>query len=166
LPATLLRPEASGARTRTIAVTTSASEISKIENGASAASSAAAPGIVVGSVRALLRLEGLAVLAAATAVYVHAGFSWWMLALLFFAPDLSMLGYLIGPRAGALGYNLAHTYAAALTLALLGLIGGIPAAAAGGLIWIAHIGFDRALGYGLKYPTAFGDTHLGNIGRR
>jgi hypothetical protein len=58
-----------------------------------------------------------------------------------------------------------RTYALALALTLVGFFVGVPAAAAGGLIWIAHIGFDRALGYGLKYPTGFGDTHLGRIGR-
>ena len=116
-------------------------------------------------VRELLRLEGFAELAAALALYAHAGFSWLAFALFFLAPDLSMLGYLAGPRAGATIYNLVRTYALALPLALAGFIGGVPIAAAGGLILIAHIGFDRALGYGLKYPTGFGDTHLGRIGR-
>ena len=69
-------------------------------------------------------------------------------------------------RAGAIAYNLAHTHALALAFTLAGSLGGVPAAAAGGLIWIAHIGFDRALGYGLKYSSGFGDTHLGRIGRR
>ena len=31
------------------------------------------------------------------------------------------------------------------------------------LIWLGHIGMDHALGYGLKYPTAFGDTHLQRV---
>lgn len=150
-------------------MTASASQIefgtSLVEFGTSLAPSPAA-GIVTGSVRALLRLEGFAAFAAATACYAHAGFSWPAFALLFLAPDLAMLGYLAGPRLGARSYNLAHTYAAAVALALLGFTGGMPAAAAGGLIWIAHIGFDRALGYGLKYPTAFGDTHFGRVGRR
>ena len=71
-----------------------------------------------------------------------------------------------GPRAGAVAYNVAHTTALALPLALAGLLAGEPAVLAVALIWIAHIGFDRALGYGLKYPSKFGDTHLGRIGRR
>ncbi len=123
-------------------------------------------GFVTGGVRLLLRLEGCAAFAAALAVYWQNDFSWLAFALFFLAPDIAMLAYLAGPRAGALGYNVAHTYIAPLALALLGLFGGLPFAAAGGLIWIAHIGFDRALGYGLKYPTAFGDTHLGGTGRR
>jgi hypothetical protein len=108
----------------------------------------------------------LAAFAAAVGVYVHAGFSWPLFALLFLAPDLSMLAYLAGPRAGAISYNLAHTYAVPLLLTLAAFAGGASAAAAGGLIWTAHIGFDRMLGYGLKYSTGFGDTHLGHLGRR
>ena len=129
------------------------------------APSRAKAGFVLGSVRALLRLEGFAALAAAAAIYAQAGFSWPAFALFFLAPDLAMLGYLAGPRAGAVAYNLAHTYTFGLALTVAGFFSGVPAAMAGGLIWIAHIGFDRALGYGLKYPTGFGDTHLGRIGR-
>jgi hypothetical protein len=139
---------------------------SQIEFGASPAPSRAAGGFVAGGVRALLRLEGFAAFTAALAFYAHAGFSWPAFALLFLVPDLAMLAYFAGPRVGALGYNLAHTFALALALTLAGFFGGLPFAAAGGLIWIAHIGFDRALGYGLKYPTAFGDTHLGRVDRR
>ncbi len=119
-----------------------------------------------GGVRVLLRLEGAAIFAAAVGLYAHAGFSWPIFALMFFVPDLSMLAYLAGPRVGAAGYDLAHTYLPALALALAGFFTGFPAASACGLIWIAHIGFDRALGYGLKYSSGFGDTHLGRIGRR
>ena len=116
--------------------------------------------------RVVLRFERLAVFAVALLLYAHAGFSWPLFALLFLAPDLSMLAYLAGPRVGAFGYNLMHTYALALALVLFGFAGDAPGLTATGLLWIAHIGFDRALGYGLKYPTGFGDTHLGRIGRR
>ena len=122
-------------------------------------------GFPSGGVRMLLRLEGAVAFAAAVGLYGHAGFSWPIFALLFLSPDLSMLAYLAGPRAGAAGYNLVHTYVPALALALAGFFAGLPVATACGLIWIAHIGFDRALGYGLKYSTGFGDTHLGRIGR-
>ena len=139
-----------------------AASILPIGSQTSPAPARAAGGPVTGSVRVLLRLEGFAVFAVALAAYAHAGFSWPAFALLFLVPDLSMLAYLGGRRAGALGYNLAHTYAFTLVPTLAGFAGGVPAAVAGGLIWIAHIGFDRMLGYGLKYPTGFGDTHLGN----
>jgi len=128
--------------------------------------SAAEGGFVTGRVRLLLRLEGFAAFAAALAVYWRSDYSWTAFAVFFLAPDLLMLGYLAGPRAGALGYDLVHTYVLPVALVCFGFFGGAPIAAAGGLIWIAHIGFDRALGYGLKYPIAFGDTHLGGRGGR
>ena len=118
-------------------------------------------GFVSGGVRAALRLEGAAVLLAAAVLYAHAGFSWPIFALGFLAPDLAMLAYLAGPRTGAVVYNLAHTYVLAIGLTLAGFIAAEPAILTTGLIWIAHIGFDRALGYGLKYASGFGDTHLG-----
>jgi Domain of unknown function (DUF4260) len=123
-------------------------------------------GFASGGIRLLLRLEGLAAFAIAVALYAHAGFSWPIFALLFLSPDLSMLAYVAGPRAGAAVYNLVHTYVLALALASVGFFGGLPALVAMGLILAAHIGLDRALGYGLKYSTAFGDTHLGRSGRR
>jgi Domain of unknown function (DUF4260) len=123
-------------------------------------------GFASGGVRQLLRLEGVAAFAVAVALYARAGFSWPIFAVLFLAPDLSMIGYFAGPRAGAASYNFVHTYAVALPLALAGFLAALPALTAAGLILIAHIGFDRALGYGLKYSTAFGDTHLGRGGRR
>ena len=125
----------------------------------------ATSGVASGRVRAILRLEGAAAFAAAAALYAHAGFSCKIFALLFLAPDLAMLGYLVGPGVGAGAYNAAHTQALALPLALIGFLLGRPAVLAVALIWVAHIGFDRALGYGLKYPAGFGDTHLGRIGR-
>jgi len=116
-------------------------------------------------VRATLRLEGAAAFAAAAAALYHAnGFSWVWFAVLFLAPDLSMLAYLAGSRVGAFAYNVAHTYAIALPLALAGFFAREPFILAAALIWIAHIGFDRALGYGLKL-AGFHDTHLGPIGR-
>lgn len=89
---------------------------------------------------------------------------WWTLALLALAPDLAMIGYAFGPKGGGRLYNLAHTY---LTPALLGALGlwASPALLPIACIWLAHIGFDRALGYGLKSEEAFGITHLGRIGR-
>jgi hypothetical protein len=116
--------------------------------------------------RVLLRLEGGGVLIAATLAYfVVVGGDWRWFALLFFAPDLSFLGYLAGPAVGAVAYNVVHTYALPLALGIVGHALGADVAVQGALIWAAQIGFDRLLGYGLKYPTAFADTHLGRIGR-
>ena len=119
---------------------------------------------VAGWPRLLLRLEGAALMAAALFVYARAGGGWGFCALLFFAPDLSMLFYLAGPRIGAAAYNCAHVTFAPLLLGAVGLLSGEPILARLALIHLAHIGLDRALGFGLKYPTAFGDTHLGRIG--
>jgi hypothetical protein len=122
------------------------------------------PGAVTGAPRAWLRLEGLAVLALAVLLYQRGEHSWMLLGVLFLAPDLSFLAYLAGPRVGAAGYNLAHSYVGPIVIAALALLTGRPPVAA--LIWAAHVGFDRALGYGLKYPTDFADTHLGRLARR
>lgn len=120
---------------------------------------------VSGGVRTLLRLEGVVVMGAAVAAYAQFGAGWGVFALWLLAPDLALLGYLAGPRVGAALYNAAHSYAGAVALLALGALAAIPWAVAGGLIWCAHIGLDRALGYGLKYGSDFGATHLGRIGR-
>lgn len=123
-------------------------------------------GAVRGAVTVLLRLEGAAVLTASLASYHVIGGSWVLFAALFLLPDVSMLGYLLGPRAGAAFYNALHTYAAPAALALLGWSLGLPMLLALAIIWTAHIGFDRLMGYGLKYASAFGATHLGWRGKR
>lgn len=126
---------------------------------------AVAPGSANGGVRLLLRAEGLVVVVAATAAYAQVGAGWGWFAALFLVPDLSFLAYLAGPRAGALAYNAMHSYLGAVGLLAAGVLGAAPMLVAGGLVWCAHIGFDRALGYGLKYAAGFGQTHLGRIGR-
>jgi hypothetical protein len=113
--------------------------------------------------RVLLRLEGLAVLVGALLLYFHADFGWVLLAVLFLAPDLSFLGYLFGPRLGALGYDAVHTEIFPIALATAAVIWNGHTATRIALIWLAHIGLDRFLGYGLKYPTAFKDTHLQRV---
>lgn len=114
---------------------------------------------------ALLRLENLAVAIAAIVAFRVAGGGWWLFALLFLVPDLFMLGYLAGPVTGARLYNLAHSYLAPAPVLGLAWMTGHELGAQVALIWVAHIGIDRVLGYGLKYPTRFADTHLGPIGR-
>jgi hypothetical protein len=112
----------------------------------------------------VLRLEGLVVGVAAVALYFDGDYAAWAFFAFLLAPDLSFAGYLAGPRVGAVVYNLAHTYVWPVALAAGCLLtggGGLPVQIA--LIWAAHIGVDRFLGYGLKYPTAFKDTHLGRV---
>ena len=110
--------------------------------------------------RRLLHLEGLAVAAGALVLYFDAGYGWLLLVLLALAPDLSMLGYLAGPRIGAAAYNAGHSYISAAIVALASFTLHAHTLDLVAAIWVAHIGFDRLLGYGLKYGTAFGDTHL------
>ena len=121
-------------------------------------------GMVSGAVLLWLRVEGLALLAAAAVLYAAVDGGWLLFAVLFLLPDVAMLGYLAGPRIGAAAYNIAHATVLPWALAALGWFAA-PALVPIALIWLAHIGFDRAMGYGLKYPGAFGDTHLGRVGR-
>lgn len=111
----------------------------------------------------MLRLEGLALFAAAVALYGALGHSWGLFALLLLSPDLAALGYLRGQRAGALAYNLVHTTSLPLLLGVLSLVLGAPLGVQLSLIWLAHIGMDRSVGYGLKYGDAFKHTHLGAV---
>jgi len=124
-----------------------------------------ATGVVTGGLKTLLRLEGLTLFSGMTLLYAVWGGYWWIYAVLFLAPDLSFLAYLSGPRTGAIVYNAAHSYMAPVTLMVTSLGTGSPLALSIALIWMAHIGFDRALGYGLKYAAGFGFTHLGRIGK-
>ena len=109
----------------------------------------------------LLRVEGATLLVLSVLLYsLNNGGGWLLFVLLFLVPDLSMLGYLAGRRAGAVSYNLLHTYAPPGLLAVFGLLVGDPLVVSVALVWLAHIGFDRMVGYGLKYPSGFFDTHL------
>lgn len=89
--------------------------------------------------------------------------AWWVSLLIFLAPDVSFAGYLFGPKIGALIYNLLHTYATGLLTLLLGFYFSAPLLTVSGLLWVAHCGFDRMLGYGLKKPEGFKHTHLGTM---
>ena len=114
----------------------------------------------------LLRLEGAAALALAAGLYGTHGGGWALFALLLLAPDLSALGYLAGPAAGAAWYNAAHTYLVPAAMGAVGLATGHTSLPLLALIWTAHIGMDRLLGYGLKYPDGFKRTHLDGLGKQ
>jgi Domain of unknown function (DUF4260) len=111
----------------------------------------------------LLRTEEALVLILTLFAYQHLHSSWLLFAILFLTPDLFMLGYLLNTRVGAATYNLAHTLTLPLILLLASFIQQWHLTAALALIWTAHIVVDRLLGYGLKYPTYFKDTHLQHI---
>ena len=122
-------------------------------------------GAVTGMPHMWLRAEGAAVLAAGAGLFLHLGGAPIWLVPLLLAVDVSMVGYLAGPRPGALIYNLVHNWAAGVAVLALAWTLGSPAIALVGAILVAHTGMDRAAGYGLKYPTACADTHLGRLGR-
>lgn len=113
--------------------------------------------------RLLLRAEGLAVAVAAVALYVHGEHGWLLFVVLVLAPDLSMLGYLAGPRAGAVAYDAVHALVLPVALGAAGVLIDSGLAVQLALIWVVHIGVDRMVGYGLKYPTGFRDTHLQRV---
>jgi hypothetical protein len=114
----------------------------------------------------LERLEGLVLLAVSMIAFAITAPNWILFAALLLAPDLAMLGYLRGPSIGAISYNLAHLKILPLALGAIGLLTGNTLELQLALIWFAHIGMDRALGYGLKLETGFSDTTFGRIGRQ
>ena len=120
---------------------------------------------VQGTPRNLLQLEAAALFLSSLFLYRQFDGSWWIFAACFLLPDLAMLAYLAGPQWGARAYNAAHTLTVPLALGVIAALNDqwswLPALA----IWTGHIGFDRMLGYGLKFGSSFGTTHLGRIGR-
>lgn len=114
----------------------------------------------------LLRLENAALGALAIGLYWQGGASWWLFAALILVPDVALLFYLRGPKAGAIAYNAAHSWIGPVVAGAAGWVWREPLLVSVALIWAAHIGVDRALGYGLKHQSGFSDTHLGRIGRQ
>ena len=112
-----------------------------------------------------LRIENLLICIAAVAAYHVGGYSWWMFLILFLAPDLSMLGYVAGRQIGAVIYNMAHAYIGPAALLFYATIMDGETLLSYGIIWIAHIGIDRTLGFGLKSMKGFRHTHLGYVGQ-
>ncbi len=108
-------------------------------------------------------MEGLAILALSTYFYFYLHFNWLVFVILLLAPDLSALGYLKNVKVGSILYNLFHTYSIPLAIIIFSVLVNNHFSLMISLIWTAHIGMDRMLGYGLKYPTAFQDTHLNRI---
>jgi len=123
------------------------------------------PGYPPNSITRQLRLEGLFTLAGVATAYWFFGGNWWLFAFLLLAPDLAFFGYAAGEKWGARIYNFVHTYTHPAILGAIGWFGGMPLLVELALIWAAHIGMDRALGYGLKYPGFSGHTHLGPMGK-
>jgi hypothetical protein len=136
----------------------------------SATSSATRPSTDVRSpighqIRTWLRLEGVAAFVAGLAIFGASGGPWLLAVPLLLLPDVSAIGYLHSPRIGAFTYNLLHNWALGLAVLGLGVWSGMTPVVIAGAILIAHVGMDRAVGYGLKSSTSFHDTHLGRMGK-
>jgi hypothetical protein len=119
-----------------------------------------------GAIAMLLRAEQVAILVAGVALWLANGGPPLLLLPALLLPDLSMIGYLRGPKLGAMTYNAVHNHVLALGLLGLGFWLATGWVVLAGALVTAHVGMDRALGYGLKLPGDFRDTHLGRIGRR
>lgn len=113
--------------------------------------------------RRLLHIEGACIFALTLWFYQSGGYKWWIFAVLFLTPDLAMLGYLKDVKLGTICYNAVHTLSVPVVVLLIGLVGVAPRCIPYALIWISHIALDRMLGFGLKYPTAFKDTHFQRV---
>jgi hypothetical protein len=113
--------------------------------------------------RILLSLEGLTLFIGSIVLYAYTGGSWWLFLLLLLSPDIAALGYLLNTRIGAMSYNAIHTTVLPLSLAIASLMLSWTLGLHLALIWLAHIGMDRTLGYGLKYSVAFKETHLSRV---
>jgi hypothetical protein len=122
-------------------------------------------GAVKGAVRYWLQAEGLFVLVLSLELYHLTAAPWWRFFVLLLVPDLSLLAYLVNPAFAARVYNVVHSYTLPAALAAVALAMNQPHVLPYALIWSAHIALDRALGFGLKYPEAFGHTHLGIHGK-
>jgi hypothetical protein len=118
---------------------------------------------VSGGVKRLLQAEGVAYFLIALGAYHVLNGSWIMFLILFFVPDLTFAAYFLGSRVGAYAYNAMHSTIGPLLMIAASYVFRHPELHWIGLIWLAHVGFDRMLGYGLKYETGFKDTHMGNL---
>ena len=116
--------------------------------------------------KTLLNLEEWAKFVASWLGSLYLGFDWWIFPAFLLLPDLSMAGYLINSRIGAISYNFFHHQFLAITVGLLGVVLNNPELQLAGLVLFGHSAMDRALGYGLKYLDHFQHTHLGWIGKR
>ena len=112
------------------------------------------------------KIEMLILFLLAVILYFWFGFSGWIFAVLLFSFDISMLGYIANNKVGAVLYNIGHSLMLPIIILSFALFYRNDTALGFSLIWFAHIGLDRFLGYGLKLTTGFKDTHLGKIGKR
>ena len=109
-------------------------------------------------------MEALGLFVVSTAMYFLLGYSWLIFLLMIFSFDISMIGYLVNKKFGAILYNIGHSLFLPLFLLLFAVFYHHQISLLFALVWFAHIGMDRAMGYGLKSLDGFTETHLGKIG--
>ncbi len=112
------------------------------------------------------RVESWSIFLASLYMYWFLDFNLLIFGLLLFVFDIFMLGYLFNPKVGAYLYNLGHSMVLPPVFFVIGYASDARLLVGFSLIWFAHIGFDRGLGYGLKFTSSFKDTHLGHIGKK
>ncbi len=115
--------------------------------------------------KTLIKIEEMLLAFFAFYLFLSLDYAWWWFLILLLTPDLSMLGYLFGPKVGAWMYNLAHHKGVACALFVLGSYLQVQWPQLVGAIILSHSSLDRVFGYGLKYVDSFQHTHLGRIGR-
>jgi hypothetical protein len=113
----------------------------------------------------LQRIEGALIFLISLVFYYFQQANWLVFILVFFAIDISMAGYLMNKKVGAHIYNIGHSFIMPIIILVCSALLYNQALTLLALIWTAHIGIDRALGYGFKLPSGFKDTHLGRIGK-
>jgi hypothetical protein len=115
--------------------------------------------------KTLIRLEEAGILALSVFLLykLDMHLSWWVYTILFFSPDIGMLGYLVNTKVGAITYNLFHHKAVAALILIAGVVQSESYFLLAGLLLFAHSSFDRILGYGLKYPDHFKHTSIGSL---
>lgn len=110
-----------------------------------------------------LKAEGLVLAALMVVLTYEAGYNIWFILATFLLFDLSMIGYIHSKKIGALTYNLGHSSVIPTLMLIGGILGDNILLQVWSYAWLFHIGFDRAMGYGLKHKTSFKHTHLGKI---
>jgi hypothetical protein len=113
--------------------------------------------------RIFLILESAVIFIGSLLIYLFLSGNWIIFLVLLLAPDIFMIGYLKNSQVGSIIYNIGHVYAWPIVLIIIGILIKFNLLILFSLIWMAHIIMDRAMGYGLKYPSDFKDTHMQRI---
>lgn len=118
------------------------------------------------NMKSLLKLEELAQFGLAVLLFAQLDYSWWLFPACILLPDVSMIGYAVNPRIGAVIYNFFHHKLLGIAVLAAGYWLGMDILMFIGIILFGHSAMDRIFGYGLKYPDNFKNTHLGRIGKK